>query len=669
MTAAGRDQAVAAALDHYRAGRLGQASALFDAVLADRPDDAEALDLSGLVAIAQGDFAAAIGRIEKAVQLQETARFRSNLGVALGNAGRHEEALAAYRRALELRPDYPEAQNNLGISLARLGQPQAAERAFRDALALRPDYHDALMNLGDVLQTLGRLKEAADAYERGLALNPAARRAAYGQALRRLGRTRAALAAYREDAARRPSDPEALNNLAAALADSHNAGGDANSRAPTPQERARQRQARLEEAAGLCARAIALRPEFQEAHSNLGNILRWLDRPREAEAALRRAIGLRPADAGAYNNLGLVLQELDRHDEARAVLDLAVGLAPEDPEIHYSLASGLLRQGRLEEGWREYDWRFGIAQAGGSLSTFRDHPPWRGEPASGATLLLTPEQGFGDSIQFVRYVPLMIERGMRVVVAAQAPLLRLLQAMPAAAEGKVQVINQIGTYPRYDLQCPMLSLPRAFGTTLATIPAMVPYLAVPPDAAAAWADHPALRQETGARRLRVGIAWGGNPRHVNDLRRSLAFDTLSPLFRLPQLQWFSLQVGDRTVELQTAAADHLPEEGITDLTPMLTDFAETAAAVAQLDLVICADTAVAHLAGALGRPVWVMLARSPDWRWLSTGSRSPWYPTMRLFRQDAACRWPAVIAAVADALAGLVADRCGVPLGALAAVS
>jgi tetratricopeptide (TPR) repeat protein len=667
MNADERDKAVAQALDHYRAGQLEHAAALFEGVLGAYPDDAEALDLSGLVAIARGQFPEAIAGIGKAVQLQETARFRGNLGVALGNAGRHEEAAAAYRRALELRPDYPEAHNNLGISLARLSQPQAAEHAFRAALALRPDYPDALTNLGGVLQGLGRLPEAVAAYEQAIALNPATPRAALGQALRGLGRSGAALAAYRADVVLRPEDPEALNNLAAGLADAHNAGEAPGGRTPTPQELARHRQARLEAAAGYCARAIALRPDFQEAYSNLGNILRWLDRPREAEAALRRAIALRPADAGAYNNLGLVLQELDRHDEARAVLDLAIGLAPEDPEIHYSQAVGLLRQGRLEEGWREYDWRFRIGQAGGSLSTFQSNPPWRGEPAAGATLLLSPEQGLGDTIQFVRYVPLILERGMRVVVAAQAPLLRLLQAMPLGPKDAVQVINQIGTYPRYDLHCPMLSLPRALGTELTTIPASVPYLAVPPEAEAAWADHPALRQAEGAgRRLRIGIAWGGNPRHVNDLRRSLPVAAMAPLFRLPHLQWFSLQVGDRAVELRDAAPEMLPAGGIMDLAPMLTDFAETAAVVSRLDLLITADTGVAHLAGGLGKPVWVMLPRSPDWRWLAAGSRSPWYPTMRLFRQDAACSWPAVVAAVADALAGLIIDTGrGITLGSL----
>jgi tetratricopeptide (TPR) repeat protein len=658
MNAAERDDVIARALTQYGAGQLDDAAASLDALLAACPDDAEALDLSGLVAIGRGQFGLAVARISRAVQIQETARFQGNLGVALGQAGRHDDAIAAYRRALALRPDYPEAQNNLGISFIRLGQPQAAEHAFRKALALRPDYADALANLGDALQSLDRLRDAVASYERALALNPALPRAALGQALRRLGQGQAALAAYRADAAQRPVDPEALNNLAAALADAHNAGEGS---ADTVQARERRRLARLEEAREYCARAIALRPDFQEAYSNLGNILRWLDRAPEAEAALRRAIALRPSDSGAYNNLGLVLQEMDRYDEARAVLDLAIGLAPEDADIHYSLAAGLLRQGRLEDGWREYEWRFRIGQAGNSLSSFVTNPPWRGEPAAGRTLMLFPEQGLGDTIQFARYATLIAERGMRVVVAAQGPLVRLLQTLPGVAEGKVQVINQIGNYPPYDLHCPMLSLPRAFGTVLGTVPKASPYLAVPREADLAWADlawadHPAPLPSAGAAPLRVGIVWGGNARHINDGRRSLALSALSPLFRLPGVQWFSLQAGDRATEIQTAPPDQLPDGGILDLAPRLTDFAETAAAVARLDLVISADTAVAHLAGAMGRPVWVMLPRSPDWRWLAAGTRSPWYPSMRLFRQDQSCRWPAVVASVTDALAALLLD-------------
>ena len=657
MNAAERDRAVAQGLDRYRAGLLDQATDLLDRVLALRPDDAEALDLSGLVAIARGDFVQAIVRTGKAARLQASPRYHSNFGVALGHAGRHEEALTAYRQALALRPAYPEAHNNLGISLRSLGQLQAAQAAFSEALALRPDYADALMNLADTLQSLGRLGEAVAAYQQALALSPGASRSTFGQALRRLGRAEAAIEAYRTDVKHRPDDPDALNNLAAVLADAHNAGEASGSEPISSSELTRRRRGRLEEAAGYCRRAIVLRPDFQEAHSNLGNILRWLDRLTEAETALRRAIALRPSDAGAYNNLGLVLQEMDRHDEARAVLELAIGLAPEDADIHYSLATGLLRQGRLEEGWAEYDWRFRINQAGGSLNAFRINPPWRGEPAAGKTLLLTAEQGLGDTLQFARYIPLMTERGLRIVVAAQAALLRTLRTLPGVAEGLVEVIDQIGNYPSYDLHCPMLSLPRAFNTTLETVPAAIPYLSVPSDVLAHWADHPALRRSTGDERVRVGLVWGGNTRHVNDTRRSLPLETLAPLLRLPGVQWFSLQVGNRSLELQSAALDLPPDDGIVDLSSQLVDFADTAAVVSQLDLVISADTGVAHLAGALGKAVWVMLPRSPDWRWLISGSRTPWYPSMRLFRQDQTRNWPSVVAQLTDALQGVLLEQ------------
>ena len=658
MNAAERDKTVAQGLEQYQSGLLTSAAELLDRVLADCPDDAEALDLSGLVAIARGNFVQAIARTGKAARLQASPRYQSNFGVALGHAGRHEEALAAYRQAIALRPDYPEAYNNLGISLRYLGQLQAAQDAFTEALARRPDYADAFMNLADTLQSLGRLDEAVAAYEQALSLNPRASRATLGQALRRLGRAAAALVAYRTDLKHRPDDPDALNNLAAALADAHNSGEGSGDKDITPSELTRRRRGRLEEAAGYCRQAIVLRPAFQEAYSNLGNILRWLDRLAEAETALRRAIALRPADAGAYNNLGLVLQEMDRHDEARAVLELAIGLAPEDPEIHYSLATGLLRQGRLEEGWAEYDWRFRINQAGASLNAFRSNPPWRGEPAAGKTMLLTAEQGLGDTLQFVRYVPLMTERGLRVIVAAQAALVRILHTLPGVADGLVEIINQIGNYPAYDLHCPMLSLPRAFNTTLETVPAARHYLSVPLDAEVKWTNHTALCRAAGDKRIRVGLVWGGNARHVNDTRRSLPLETLAPLLWLPGVQWFSLQVGDRSLELQSAALDLPPDGGVVDLSSELVDFTDTAAVVSQLDLVIAADTGVAHLAGALGKAVWVMLPRSPDWRWLASGSRSPWYPTMRLFRQDHTRRWPSVVADVTDALKALLPETC-----------
>jgi tetratricopeptide (TPR) repeat protein len=645
-----RAKIMALAFEYFQTKRLVETSRLLDQVLASDPDNAEALDLAGLVALSGGDVATALARTARAASLVNDARYHCNHGVALGHAGQHWAAVEAYAKALSLRPDYPEAHNNRGVALVRIGQNDAAEAAFRAAVDLRANYAEAWMGLGDALQSRNSLREAISAYEHGLSLDPTLPRSALGQAQRCLGRRAAALATYRADVVARPDDPDSLNNLAAALSDAHNEGGEQTADGAGWAEQSRRRRDKLLEAVVCCERAIALRPTFQEAYSNLGNLLRSLNRAAEAEPVLRRAIALRPSDASAYNNLGLVLRELHRHDEALAVLDLGLALAPQDAEIAYSRAAGLLLQGRFEEGWPAYDCRFRIGQAGGSLSIFERKAPWRGEAAGGRTLMLMAEQGMGDTIQFVRYVPMMAERGMRVVVAAQAPLLPLLQTLRGVAEGQVQIINQIGNYPPYDLHCPMLSLPLAFATNLETIPAPKAYLAVPEAAAARWSADPLAGGEN-RRRLRVGLVWGGNPRHVNDFRRSIPLAVLAPLFHVPDVAWFSLQIGERAEEQYTLPRELLPPDGMTDLAPRITDFAETAAAVAGLDLVISADTAVAHLAGALGKPVWIMLPRAPDWRWLTAGSRSPWYPSVRLFRQDARCRWHQVADDLSEALA------------------
>lgn len=652
---AGANGGLARSFELWQSGSAEEAARLLDDLLRQAPDDPDVFELAGLVALARGAVAQALTYTEHAARIGTAARYHANHGVALGHAGQHAAAAEAYREALRRQPAYPEAHNNLGLALALLGQPLPAEQSFRAALALRSDYAEAWTNLGDALQMQGRLHEAVTAYREGIARNPRSRRSGLGHTLRRLGQREAALASYRADTAHYPDDADAFNNLAAALIDAHGDGlGDDRSGVRWT-ERARRRMDRLEEALGCCRKALALRPDLQQALCNTGNILRWLDRAAEAEPVLRRAIALRPSDAGAYNNLGLVLQERDRPDEALAVLDLAQALAPEDAEIQYSRATGLLRQGRLQEGWAAYDCRFRIGQAGNALSLFETHPPWAGEPAAGRTLLVLAEQGLGDTLQFVRYAPLIAARGLKVVIAAQAPLLPLLKTMDGVIEGDIRIINQIGTYPRYDLHCPMLSLPRAFGTTLETIPASVPYLKVPEDAAAAWVASPLSEWVEGRDRpLRVGLAWGGNPRHVNDLRRSIPLASLAPFFALPGIRWFNLQLGERREELQTLDPDLLSAGTLTDLSSRLTDFAQTAAAVSSLDLVICADTAVAHLAGALGKPVWVMLPHTPDWRWLAAGRRSPWYPSMRLFRQTAQCRWHEVALAVADELAGLL---------------
>ena len=636
MTAMTRDEAMAQALTHHRAGQIDAAARLYAAILAAVPQDDEALHMAGVAADAQGEPARAVELIRRALSVRETANAWSNLGIALGRLNRHDEAIDSYQRALAIAPDHAAVLNNLGVSLDALRQFAAAVAVYRRAIAAEPGYAAALGNLGNTLLAMGQPEAARDAYEQAAAQEPARSRAPLGKALRALGRGAEATAAFRYDADAQPDSPQALNGLASALRDE---AGDppANPASYSNGAATLHRVDRLEEAVATCERALALRPDDPEALRTLGVALAGLDRLVESEAALRRALALQPAVPGGYNNLAVTLQSQDRPVEALAVLDLAMALDPNDAEIHHQRATILLREGRFTEGWDCYDWRFQIKQTGDSHTRFADQPPWRGEALEGRTILLVPEQGFGDTIQFVRYAKLVAARGGTVLLGVEPALARLFARLPGVAG-----LAPIGAaLPAYDVHCPLLSLPRAFGTDLDSMPAATSYLTAEAEAVSRWAAQ--LR--TDAPGLRVGVVWAGNPAHPGDRHRSLPLAALAPLWSLPGIRWFSLQVGPQASAIREAA-------GLEDLAPHLTDFAETAAAIMGLDLVIAADTAVAHLAGALGRPVWVLLPDIADWRWLRTGATSPWYPTMRLFRQDAERRWPPVIAAVAAALRG-----------------
>jgi tetratricopeptide (TPR) repeat protein len=334
-----------------------------------------------------------------------------------------------------------------------------------------------------------------------------------------------------------------------------------------------------------------------------------------------------PDRAETHNNLGLALEHQGRYGEALACYDRALTLRPDYAQAHFNRAHALLLTGDFAEGWREYEWRFAVARYDRRF----DRPLWSGEPLAGRTILIHAEQGFGDTLQFVRYLPAVAERGGRVVLEAPKELVRLLRSVDGIAE-----IVPVGErLPPFSCHCPLLSLPRVFATNLATIPGAAPYLRVPAETAAAWVERiPA------APGLRVGVVWAGTTQHATNIR------SLRPLFEVAGVDWFSLQVGERARD-----AALLDGVKIVDLAPWLGDFAETAAAICRLDLVVSVDTAVAHLAGGLGRPAWIMLPYNPDWRWLLRREDSPWYPTARLFRQKNANDWPGMICEIAAALA------------------
>jgi Flp pilus assembly protein TadD len=415
----------------------------------------------------------------------------------------------------------------------------------------------------------------------------------------------------------------------------------ASSDAPAPQTAAQLRDlgqafvlvGRLDDAARCYREALRRAPDDADTQLRLGDTLLAQDRLHEAVASYRGALACQPDLVAAHANLGTALGRLGYADEAEASHRAALRCAPDLAELHESLGLALLRVGKLDDGWSEYEWRLRAPTASSRFA----QPQWAGEPLGDRVLLIHAEQGFGDTIQFCRYV-CRIAAAARVVLEVPEPLVRLLAGLPGGAH----VVAHGAPLPRFDLHCPMLSLPFVFRTTLETVPNQMPYLAADPARAAAWRER--LTPLGGKR---VGVVWAGRPTHLADRRRSLSLTSLEPLTDVSGISFVSLQTGPAAAQAQRPP----PGMVLHDWTAELGDFAETAALVAGLDLVITVDTAVAHLAGALGRPVWLLNRFDGCWRWLLARDDSPWYPSLRQFRQPHPGDWDAVLRAVTAALA------------------
>ena len=389
------------------------------------------------------------------------------------------------------------------------------------------------------------------------------------------------------------------------------------------------------EAAVRLLDAAAAETPTAETLFALSRAFRDLDRMVDAEAAARQALARTPNDSLLHNHLALVLREQGKIDDAITEARQAVTCAPDDAEAHVHLALCLLTAGRYAQGFREYEWRARLREGilpGAHLAA----PIWDGGPLAGRTILLVGEQGFGDTLQFCRYAPLVATQGGRVVLAVQAALADLCRSL----DGVTAVVASGERLPPFAVHAPLLSLPRLFGTTPATVPATVPYLAADPLRAARW------REALGGSGFRVGIAWQGNPKGAADRGRSIPLRHFLPLAHAPGVSLVSLQKDHGIEQLADVPAD----VAILDAGARCDTFADTAAVVANLDLVIASDSAVAHLAGALGTPVWIALKAAPAWRWGLSGDSTPWYPTARLFRQPRPGDWDGVFAAIADAL-------------------
>jgi hypothetical protein len=377
-----------------------------------------------------------------------------------------------------------------------------------------------------------------------------------------------------------------------------------------------------------------LKPDNADALCNLGALLSGFDRHEDAAESYRRVLADHPDHVAALCNMGVALMARNDIEGAVECYRRAIAHNPDFADGHWNLSLAQLVEGDFAKGWRGYEWRLKTKR---HVPRGFEQPAWDGGPLAGETILLHREQGLGDTIQFMRYAPLVAARGGRVVLEVQPPLVRLAKSIKGVAE-----IVAAGTaLPRFDLHCPLLSLPERFATTLETVPVGAPYLTPDPEEVERW-----RLKLGGGPRLKVGIAWAGNRSHKNDRSRSVAIERLSPILDIPGIRWVSLQVGERAGDL-----DRLPIGTVVDISDQLGDFGDTAAVIANLDLVIAVDTAVAHLAGALGRPVWAMLPFAPDWRWMLDRGDSPWYPTLRLFRQGTDRSWDAVIGHLAKELA------------------
>ncbi|AEA59622.1 TPR repeat [Burkholderia gladioli] len=595
----------------HRAGRLAEAERDYRAALAANPSDADALHLFGVLRHQQGQNQEAADLVGRAVELRPNdAALHLNLGNALKALGRIDDAIVRFRNALTLAPDFPLAHYNLGNAYAAQERHEDAVDAFERALRLSPGDASIHNNLGNALNALGRHEAAFAAFRRALALRPghAGAHNNLGMALAALGQADEAVSHFQAAIASEPRFAAAHFNLGNTL----DAVG------------------RHQEAVAAFETVLGLHPAFPLALLGLGNALAALGHHAQARARYERAVGLDPSLVLAWLNLGTAHHALGAHELALRAFDQALRLAPDHTLARMHRAVTLLTLRDFRRGLPEYEARHALPGAPAA-----GEPRWHGEPIEARTLLVRAEQGFGDTLQFARFVPLARERCARLVFEVQPELLSLFA--PLAKAWRVGIVASGQGRHGADLGCSLLSLPFALGLDFDEIPSRTPYLSVP--------DHARRRFRGslgGQSRRKLGVVWSGR-RQVQE-NRAAPFAALAPLFEIPGVDWIVLQP-ELSAEDRAALAAH-PQRARIHRAEGLDDFAATAALIDRLDGVVAIDTAVAHLTGALGKPLWLMLAFAADWRWF-TGEDSPWYPRAELFRQREPGAWDPVVAAVA----------------------
>ena len=642
---------IALARQHQLAGRLDEAEAVCHQVLANNPQHPAALQMLGILASNRGHLEAAIGYVRRAIAAKPgVAASHVNLSLLYLRNGDFAAAADEARAALAIDVNHPLAHNNLGLALQASGSPKEAAEHFHRAARLRPDFLPALRNLAGALQQLGEEQAAQAVLDRALAIEPQNIRTVRVRAdlLLKQEKFEEAIAPLQELARLDPEDWRAHDRLGAALL----------------------RLKRAAEAVPVLEKAVELAPYAAGALNNLGHAYGLVDRLPEAIDRLRQSLRIKPDSVDALNNLayacnaqGLTDEALDslrkalqidpnsieawlniaeshtarlELPEASDALEQALKIDPDNSEAHWARALLLLMRGDWQRGWGEYEWRWKkFPQSQRHFS----QPRWDGSDIAGKKILLHYEQGYGDTVQFVRFASVLPDRGATVFLLCQPELVPLLQH----ARGVTQAASDVKKLPSFDFHCPLMSLPLALNLkSPMELPATVPYLSVPDEARQRWREL--LPQDD---HVKIGIVWAGSRHYAHDRRRSINPQALQPLAQIKGVHWINLQ---KTREQNDQNPNPLP---MLDFTDRLTDFAETAALIANLHLVISVDTSVAHLAGALGKKVWTLLPFRPDFRWLLERDDTPWYATMRLFRQERAGEWASVINRVAEGLRSL----------------
>jgi tetratricopeptide (TPR) repeat protein len=565
MTQMTIQQAIELGWQHQQQGRFAEAEAVYRQVLASYPNHPDAMQL---------------------------------LGVLAAQVGKADIAMDLIRRAIAINPRQPMYHCNLGQAYLSVGRADDAVAAFAQAITLKPDFFQAIVNQGNAYLARRDFDQAISNYRRAIELDPnvAETYNNLGNAFRHKQQIDHAMAAYREAIARNPRLPDAHYNLAIALKDSK----------------------RFDEAIVEFQQAISLRPNYPEAINNLGNVYQTQGRLEEAAALFRQAIALRPGFVNARNNLANVLHDERKLDDAIASYRQVMEMAPEWALPHYNYSLTLLLLGEFEQGWREHEFRRKAPEIEIFIQDF-PKPSWDGSDLNGQTILIHSEQGFGDAIQFARYLPMVAARGGRVIFQCHDELADLFKGIAGAQ----QVVARGQPLPEFDLHLPLLSLPLIFQTnSFESIPCGVPYLQADPELSQRWRQRAAPLEG----KLKVGLVWSGR---VHPPGRSVELAALAPLAKVPGVSFVSLQVGEASKQADSPP----PGMTIANWSDGLRNFTDTAALMEQIDLLITIDTAAAHLAGAMGKPVWVLVPWKPDWRWLLDDEQTRWYPTMRLYRQ------------------------------------